>query len=55
MGLLIVDEPMIAATQFNWLVKGDPINRVMFFGSVHSSTAEQHRHLTQSVLVFLAA
>jgi len=54
-GLLILDEPMIAATQFNWLVMGDPVNRAMFFGTVHLSTTEQQRHLTQSVRVFLAA
>jgi len=54
-GLLILDEPMVAATQFNWLVMGDPINRAMFFGAVHLSASEQQRHLAQSVRVFLAA
>ena len=54
-GLLMLDEPMIAATQFNWLVMGDPVNRAMFFGAVHLSATEQQRHLTQSVRVFLAA
>jgi AcrR family transcriptional regulator len=53
--LLMVDEPMIAATQFNWLVMGDPVNRAMFFGAVHLSATERQRHLTQSVRVFLAA
>ena len=46
---------MIAATQFNWLVMGDPVNRAMFFGDVHLSASEQQRHLAQSVRVFLAA
>ena len=54
-GLLVLDQPMVAATQFNWLVMGDPVNRAMFFGSVHLSAAEQQQHLTQSVRVFLAA
>jgi AcrR family transcriptional regulator len=54
-GLLVLDEPMVAATQFNWLVMGDPVNRAMFFGVVHFSATEQQRHLTQSVRVFLAA
>jgi TetR/AcrR family transcriptional regulator, mexJK operon transcriptional repressor len=54
-GFLMLDEPMIAATQFNWLVMGDPVNRAMFFGGVHLSAIEQQRHLTQSVRVFLAA
>lgn len=54
-GLLALDDPMIAATQFNWLVMGDPVNRAMFFGSVHFSPKQQKRHLTQSVRIFLAA
>ncbi len=45
----MLDEPMIAATQFNWLVMGDTVNRAMFFGAVHLSATEQQRHLTQSV------
>ncbi|THD61533.1 TetR/AcrR family transcriptional regulator [Phenylobacterium sp.] len=54
-GFLTLDDPMVAATQFNWLVMGDPVNRAMFFGSVHLSAAEQQQHLAQSVGVFLAA
>jgi len=54
-GLLALDEPMVAATQFNWLVMGDPVNRAMFFGAVHLTAGEQERHLTQGVRVFLAA
>lgn len=54
-GFLVLDDPMVAATQFNWLVMGDPINRAMFFGAVKLSPKEQQRHLTQSVRVFLAA
>ena len=54
-GLLVLNEPMVAATQFNWLVMGDPVNRAMFFGSLHLSSKAKKRHLTQSVRVFLAA
>jgi len=54
-GLLVLDDPTVAATQFNWLVMGDPVNRAMFFGTVHLSPKEQRRHLTQGVRVFLAA
>jgi len=54
-GLLVLDDPVVAATQFNWLVMGDPVNRAMFFGVVHFTTKAQQQHLTQSVRVFLAA
>jgi TetR/AcrR family transcriptional regulator, mexJK operon transcriptional repressor len=54
-GLLVLEEPMVAATDFNWLVLGEPINRAMFLGNAHLSAAEQQRHLVQCVRVFLAA
>lgn len=54
-GLLVLDEPLVAATQFSWLVLGEPINRAMFFGNAHLSASEQQRHLVQSIRVFLAA
>ena len=54
-GFLVLDDPMVAATQFNWLVMGDPVNRAMFFGTVNLSPKERQGHLTQSVHVFLAA
>jgi TetR/AcrR family transcriptional repressor of mexJK operon len=54
-GLLTMDDPMVAATQFNWLVMGDPINHAMFYGSVELSESNRERHLRQSVYVFLAA
>ena len=54
-GLLELDDPMVAATQFNWLVMADPVNRAMFFGKLTLSPKEQRQHLTQSVKVFLAA
>ncbi len=54
-GLLRLDDSMIAATQFNWLVMGDPVNRAMFFGVVHLSASDQQRHLSGSVSVFLSA
>ena len=27
-----VADPLVAATQFNWLIMGEPVNRAMFFG-----------------------
>jgi len=54
-GLLELDDPIVAATQFNWLVMADPVNRAMFFGTLNLSAKERRRHLTQSVNVFLAA
>ena len=54
-GLLVLDDPLVAATQFNWLVMGEPVNRAMFFGVVHLSPKAQQQHLIQSVRVFLAA
>lgn len=46
---------MVAATQFNWLVMGEPINHAMFYGDVQVSTAQRDQHLARSVRVFLAA
>lgn len=54
-GLLVLDEPMTAATEFNWLVLSDPVIRAMFFGAMNLSATEQQRHLTHSVRIFLAA
>lgn len=54
-GLLEVGDPIVASTQFNWLVMGDPVNRAMFFGTLTLSSKEQRLHLSQSVTVFLAA
>ena len=31
-GLLAIDDPVMAASHFNWLVMGDPVNRAMLLG-----------------------
>jgi TetR/AcrR family transcriptional regulator, mexJK operon transcriptional repressor len=54
-GLLVMDDPMVAATQFNWLVMADPVNRAMFLGELTLTAKQQGQHLSQSVRAFLAA
>ena len=55
-GLLSVDEPLVAATQFNWLVMGEPLNRAMLLGDGDiPGPAERRRHVAGAVQVFLAA
>src|SRR5579864_1799618 len=31
-GLLVIDDPLIAASQFNWLVMSEPLNKAMLLG-----------------------
>src|SRR5262245_25757649 len=31
-GLLSIDEPRVTASQFNWLIMGEPLNRAMLLG-----------------------
>ena len=55
-GLLRIDDPLVAATQFNWLIMGEPINRAMFFVDGEPLPAAQREaHVTAGVRVFLAA
>jgi TetR/AcrR family transcriptional regulator, mexJK operon transcriptional repressor len=55
-GLLTVRDPLVAATQFNWLVMGEPVNRAMLLGDgVIPGRAERRRHVAGAVRVFLAA
>lgn len=55
-GLLTVRDPLVAATQFNWLVMGEPVNRAMLLGdTVIPGRAERRRHVAGAVQVFLAA
>lgn len=55
-GLLVIDDPMIAASQFNWLVMSSPLNRVMLLGDGAIPKASAlRRHAAESVRVFLAA
>jgi TetR/AcrR family transcriptional repressor of mexJK operon len=54
--LLLLDDPALAASHFNWLVMAEPINRAMLLGDDSiPSVPELARHAEQSVAVFLAA
>ena len=53
-GVLRIDDPSRAASDFNWLLMGELVNRAMMLGSV--PTADQARHHAEhAVAVFLAA
>lgn len=55
-GLLAIDDPRIAASQFNWLVMGDPVNRVMMLGdSAIPDRSTLRRHAAEAVRAFLGA
>lgn len=54
--LLKVDDPMTAASQFNWLVMSQPLNQAMLLGDAAIPTpAWLRRHAVEGVGVFLAA
>ena len=55
-GLLAVDDPVTAATQFNWLVMSAPLNQAMLLGDAGiPKPADLRRHAAESVRVFLKA
>ncbi|HMG30272.1 MAG TPA: TetR/AcrR family transcriptional regulator [Jiangellaceae bacterium] len=55
-GLLRVDDPLLAAQHFNWLILSIPLNKAMFHGSDTEFTPnELERYADQGVRVFLAA
>jgi TetR/AcrR family transcriptional regulator, mexJK operon transcriptional repressor len=55
-GLLAIDDPAVAASQFNWLIMGEPLNRAMLLGDdAIPKPAELRRHAAAGVRVFLAA
>lgn len=55
-GLLAVDDPSVAASQFNWLIMSNPLNQAMLLGDEAIPTpAELRRHVAEGVRVFLAA
>jgi hypothetical protein len=55
-GLLTVDDPLLAAEQFNWLVLSAPMNRAMFLGLDEPFPREDlERWADEGVRVFLAA
>ncbi|RJF85928.1 TetR/AcrR family transcriptional regulator [Sphingomonas cavernae] len=55
-GLIRAPEPEVAASNFNWLIMGDPVNRAMLLGdaAVPASPALR-RHAREAVRVFMAA
>jgi len=54
-GLLGIADPATAASQYNWLVMGEPVNRAMLLGDeAIPSPAELHRHAEEAVRAFLA-
>ena len=56
LGLLKIGRPRSAASQFNWLVMGQPVNAVMFLGDdARPSARELRRHAAEAVSLFLAA
>ena len=55
-GLLAIEDPAVAASQFNWLIMGEPVNRAMLLGDEAIPTPEAlRRHAEGGVRVFLAA
>lgn len=55
-GLLKVDDARSAATNFNWLVMGAPVNEAMLLGNgAVPSAAEIQRHAAESARIYLAA
>jgi AcrR family transcriptional regulator len=55
-GLLTVDDPLLAAEQFNWLVLSAPMNRAMFLGLDEPfPRGDLERWADEGVRVFLAA
>ncbi|PWK68451.1 TetR/AcrR family transcriptional regulator [Aminobacter sp. AP02] len=54
--LLTIDDPMVAASHFNWLIMSTPVNQAMLLGdSAIPSPEELRRHAADGVRVFLAA
>ena len=55
-GVLAIDDPAVAASQFNWLIMGEPLNRAMLLGDeAIPKPAELRRHAAAGVRVFLAS
>lgn len=55
-GLLVVDNPAVVASNFNWLVMSGPLNQAMLLGDAAIPTeAELRKTAAEAVRVFLAA
>ena len=54
--MLSAEDPHLAATQFNWLVMAEPLNRAMHLGVEETpATTDLARHADHAVRTFLAA
>lgn len=54
--LLALDDAAMAASQLNWLLMGDPVNRIMMLGNAALPTdAQIRRHVEAAIATFLAA
>jgi TetR/AcrR family transcriptional repressor of mexJK operon len=55
-GLLTIQDPMVAASHFNWLIMSAPLNQAMLLGDkAIPKPPELRKHSVESVRVFLAA
>jgi hypothetical protein len=55
-GLIAIDDPAAAASQFNWLIMGEPLSSAMLLGDeAIPKPAELRRHAAAGVRVFLAS
>jgi TetR/AcrR family transcriptional regulator, mexJK operon transcriptional repressor len=55
-GLLVIDDPLVAASHFNWLVMSEPLNQTMLLGDgAIPKPPALRRHAAEGVRVFLAA
>lgn len=55
-GLLAIEDPQAAASHFNWLIMGEPVNNAMLLGDEAIPTpAALRRHAADGVRVFLTA
>jgi TetR/AcrR family transcriptional regulator, mexJK operon transcriptional repressor len=55
-GVLTIRDPGVAASQFNWLIMGEPLNRAMLLGDdAIPGRAALRRHAAAGVSVFLAS
>ncbi|MGE0279362.1 MAG: TetR/AcrR family transcriptional regulator [Rhizobiaceae bacterium] len=55
-GLLVVDDPVTAASHFNWLIMAQPLNQAMLLGDdAIPPLVDLRKHAEDGVRVFLAA
>ncbi|MGL4236304.1 TetR/AcrR family transcriptional regulator [Tabrizicola sp.] len=54
-GFLRMEDPMLAAEQFNWLILSGPLNRAMFDAASVTDTSRHAAYADAAVDVFLAA